>query len=113
MVSEGSSVYRLTTKNDWQIVLSLTNEEYLKMNEKKRVTVYLDDGAYKVTCPVDFHSHGEGAYAILSLTNYLADFVKDRYVEVEVELRAEDGLKIPNTAIVEKEFYKMESRFLQ
>ena len=32
-------------------------------------------------------------------------YAKDRYAEVELLLSEETGLKIPNSAITEKEFY--------
>ena len=106
-VGEGANVYRLTKNGDWQIVLSLTNEEYLKIKDRTKVNISLNSGEFNLSCPVTFVSHSDGYFAVLTITNYLVHFVTDRYVDVEVEIKAETGLKIPNTAIVEKEFYKI------
>ena len=111
-VNQGDSVYRITENEEWKIVISITDQEYAKIKDKTKVTVNLDEGAYEVTCPVEFVQQSDGYYAVLSMTNYLAQFVTDRYVDVEVEVREEDGLKIPNTAIVEKEHYKIPKAYL-
>lgn len=111
-VSKGDSVYRLTENKEWTIVLSLTDQEYKKIEDRTKLTVNLDGDTCTVTCPVTFQKQTEGYYAVLSMTNYLNQFVKDRYVEVEVEVRSEEGLKIPNSSIVEKEFYRIPQAYL-
>lgn len=112
LVAKGDSVYRLTDNKEWQIVIPISEKEYDKIKERSKLTVNLNGDACRVTCPVEFVKQTEGYYAVLTMTNYLNEFVKDRYVEVEVEVRSEDGLKIPNSAIVEKEFYRIPASYL-
>ena len=50
-------------------------------------------------------------YLILSLKNSMVRYAMERYVEVELLLSEETGLKIPNTSIVEKEFYTVPKDF--
>ena len=111
-IGEGASVYRLTKNKKWQIVIPITAKEYEKIKEKSKLKVHLDNDEFTVSCPVEFVFQSGEYFAVLSMTNYLPHFVVDRYVDVEVEVRAEDGLKIPNTAIVEKEFYKIPKAYL-
>jgi hypothetical protein len=111
-IGEGESVYRLTKNKPWQIVIAITDKEYAKLKEKSKVKIHLHDDEFTVSCPVEFLYQSGQHFAVLNMTNYLPHFVNDRYVEVEVEVRAEDGLKIPNTAIVEKEFYKIPKAYL-
>ena len=111
-IGEGESVYRLTKNKPWQIVIAITDKEYAKLKEKSKVKIHLHDDEFTVSCPIEFLYQSGQHFAVLSMTNYLPHFVNDRYVEVEVEVRAEDGLKIPNTAIVEKEFYKIPKAYL-
>jgi len=111
-VGEGESVYRLTKNTKWQIVISITDKEYAKIKDKSKVTIHLHDDEFTVSCPVAFVHQSGQYYAVLTMDNYLPHFANDRFVEVEVEVRAENGLKIPNTAIVEKEFYKIPKAYL-
>ena len=45
------------------------------------------------------------AYGKLDFTQYMVQFVSDRYVNFEVDMASTDGLKIPVTAVTEKDFY--------
>ena len=111
-LGEGESVYRLTKNKKWQIVIPITTKEYSKMKDSNKLNIHLHDDEFNLSCPVEFVNQSGQYYAVLTMTNYLPHFVNDRYVEVEVEVRAEDGLKIPNTAIVEKEFYKIPKAYM-
>lgn len=111
-VKKGESVYRLTTSQEYQIVLLLSKQEYKKVKGRKNLTVHLAGGEDSISCPVTFKKKSDGYYAVLTLRDYLPKFATERYVDVEIEVNAEDGLKIPNTAIVEKEFYKIPKAYL-
>lgn len=111
-VKKGESVYRLTESQTWQIALLLSKQEYNKVKEKTRLTVTLAKGEYTFTCPVEFKKLEDRYLAILTMRNYLPRFVTERYVDVVVEVNSEVGLKIPNTSIVEKEFYKIPKAYL-
>ena len=50
-------------------------------------------------------------YLILTLRSGMVRYAKDRYAEVELLLSEETGLKIPNSAITEKEFYTVPKDF--
>lgn len=111
-VKKGESVYRLTESQEFQIVLLLNKQEYKKVKDRKKLTVHFADGEYSSTCPVKFKKKSDGYYAVLTLRDYLPRFATERYVDVEIEVKSEDGLKIPNTALVEKEFYKIPKAYL-
>ena len=49
--------------------------------------------------------HGEGTFVVLSFRNYVSSFVNDRFMDIEIVMEEKTGLKIPNTSIVEKEFF--------
>ena len=44
-------------------------------------------------------------YLILTLKSAMIRYAKERYLEIELLLSEESGLKIPNSAITEKEFF--------
>lgn len=50
-------------------------------------------------------------YLILSLKSAMVRYASERYVEIELLLSEETGLKIPNSAITEKEFYTVPISF--
>lgn len=106
-IEKGTSVYRLTKGIDWKIVVPVSREEYAKLKEKESVTVNIKKDELTVRCPISFEKRKDGYWAVLSMSNYLVRYAKDRFLKVEIEIKKQDGLKIPNSAIVNKEFYKI------
>ena len=51
------------------------------------------------------HENSDGVYAELAFNNSMITFCTDRYIDIELMAKDETGLKIPNSAIVEKEFF--------
>lgn len=52
-----------------------------------------------------------GYYLVLTMKNAMIRYASERYIEVELLLAEETGLKIPNSAITEKEFYTIPTDF--
>ena len=48
----------------------------------------------------------------LALNKYMIDYVEDRFVSVEIILNSYEGLKVPNTAIIDKEVYLIPEAYL-
>lgn len=111
-IKKGASVYRLTKGTDWQIVIPLSKDEYKRLKEKEIVIANISGDELTVRCPISFEKKKDGYYGILSMSNYLGRYAKERYLDVEIEIETEDGLKIPNTAIVKKDFYKIPKTYL-
>lgn len=58
------------------------------------------------------HNSDGKTYLELSFTNSMITFISDRFLDVELILFDETGLKIPNSAIVQKEFYLIPEQFI-
>ena len=54
---------------------------------------------------VVIHRLADGVYAELIFNNSCVAFCTDRYVDIELVVNEKQGLKIPNSAIAEKEFF--------
>ncbi|MDD6058590.1 MAG: hypothetical protein PUB98_10105, partial [Clostridiales bacterium] len=50
-------------------------------------------------------------YLVLTLKSSMIRYARERFVEVELMLAEETGLKIPNSAITEKEFYTIPKEY--
>lgn len=104
-IKAGEPVYKLITSEIWNIVLPINDKLAARLADDDTIQIrFVKDGkkayaAYTI-------SQREGSnYLILTLKNSMIRYAKDRYVEVELLLSEETGLKIPNSAITEKEFY--------
>ena len=115
LLERDSAAYKLSTNEKWSLVIPIEDaergaelecEEYIKVRFLKNQ--YESWGAVKL-----LHNGDGNHYLQLSFTNSMVTFVNDRFLEVELLLNDETGLKIPNSAIVDKEFYLIPERFVQ
>lgn len=105
MVENNSPVYRLVKNDNWSIILSLDSDQYNTLKELTKVKVTIGDYGLETTVPITVYENNGEHYAKLSLSKYMIQFINQRYVKVELALNAASGLKIPVSAIIEKEFY--------
>lgn len=96
---------RLITSNSWSIAIKLDDKQYDKLKELTKVTILLNKYNIKTTVPIECFNKNGITYAVLSLDKYIANYVDERYLDVELLINSAKGLKIPNTSITEKDFY--------
>ena len=121
-VEKNNPAYKLVTSEEWNVVLDLPEDIYNTLYEKEETAtkegksaVYLTANFVKknikVTVPYHTFTKEDGYFVSLSLDDYVIHFVDERFVEVELELVSEEGLKIPVSSILEKEFYTVPSEY--
>ena len=106
LVAAGDPVYKLSTSEDWSIVIPVEKALADQLLEKEYVEVRFLKNQYNAWGKVDTYTNEAGeTFASLTFTNSMITFCTDRFLDVELLLEEETGLKIPNSAIVQKEFF--------
>lgn len=103
-VNSGSPVYKMINSENWQIIIALTETQYEKLKEKDRVTVIFKKDEIKTVAGLNCMGNKGEYFAVLSFNKYVIRYMNDRYLDIELLLNSAEGLKIPVTAILEKEF---------
>lgn len=105
MLQAGSPVYKLVTSNDWSLIVKLNDDYYnqLKTMNYVKVTVEKDDISFNAAVTL-FDKDGVH-FAKLSTSRYMEHYINDRFLKIEFNLKTASGLKIPNSSILEKEYY--------
>ena len=78
--------------------VQMEQEGYVKVRFLKNQ--YESWGATKL-----LHNADGKTYLELSFTNSMISFVSDRFLDIELIINDEKGLKIPNSSIVQKDFF--------
>ena len=112
LVESGSPVYKLITGDTWDIVIPVTEKEASALEDTKSVQVNFLKDDTTLTATVSLLENKDGTYARLHFTDYLIRYINDRYLSVEVILKSVSGLKIPNTALVERELFLIPVAYL-
>lgn len=106
LIAVGDPVYKLSTSEDWSIVIPVDKDLADQLVEEEYVKVKFLKNQYTSWGKVTAFTNTEGdTFVELSFTSSMITFCTDRFLDIELLLEDEKGLKIPNSAIVEKEFF--------
>ena len=108
---QGSTIYKLLTDETWSLVLNLTPEQYEKLCDQTTITYTIEEDNLQLTSPVIFSHVGDGYFARITLKQYMVRYLNKRFLTINLDIVHEDGLKIPKTSLVEKEFYRIPKEF--
>lgn len=106
LVEAGTPVYKIITSDLWSVVFPLTQEEAAKYSDKEKLTVSFKnhdittDGAFSMLTGSDGKTYGK-----LNFEKYMVQFASERYLDFEIISEKIEGLKIPVSAVTEKNFY--------
>lgn len=104
-VSAGDPVYKRIGSEEWNLILSVSEEMAKELSEEDYVRIRFCKDDYTITVPFTVLKKSREFYLNLSLETAMIRYVNDRFVDVELIISEEEGLKIPNSAITAKEFY--------
>ncbi|MDF2943561.1 MAG: hypothetical protein K0S01_2419 [Herbinix sp.] len=100
-----SPIYKLITSEDWNLVLPLTEEQYGKLTGKDHVSFTILEDEFEMTAKLELTQRGSDYYAVLTMDKHLENYISERYLDVELDFDSVNGLKIPLSSIVEKDFF--------
>ncbi len=118
-VSSGQALYKMITDEDWYMLVPLDQEQaaiyqsQMKKNEDSfliRVTFKKDDAQTYATAQLT--TYGDQDFLLLSFNSSMIRYVSERYLEVELGSGDNTGLKIPNSAITQKEFLVVPAEYI-
>ncbi len=112
LIAEGEPAYKLITSEDWSIIVELDEEKSKELENENYINVRFLKNNYTSWAAVSVLRQEGQIYGKLDFNNSVITFATDRFIEVELLSNAEEGLKIPNSAIVEKSFYLIPTSFL-
>ena len=107
----GSPAYKLITSENWQIIMKLTEEQYLYFLERSSMSFTILDDERELTCEAELYQKGTDYFASVILDRYMIQYIDKRFLRIELAINAEEGLKIPLTSITEKEFYMVPLKY--
>lgn len=106
LIAQGDPVYKLSTNEDWSIMIQTDSEKADELVEKEFVKVKFLKNQDTSWGEVFRHTNEAGdTFVELKFNNSMVTFCTDRFIDIELILEDETGLKIPNSSIVKKEFF--------
>lgn len=112
LVEADATVAKLVTDEEWSLVIQVDEERAQVLEEAEYVKIKFLKTQESSWASVTILRKDDGIYAVLGFNNSCNTFCTDRFVEIELVINDEEGLKIPNSAIVEKEFYIIPAEYI-
>lgn len=111
-IQTGDSVYKLITSENWTLMVPLTDQMAAALAGRESIQVkFVKDGESQ-NGSLSIVNIGSQKVAKIELINGMTRYAGDRFLEVELVINTQSGLKIPVSSIVEKEFYTVPLDFL-
>ncbi len=114
MVSIGQPVYKTVVSEDWAVFFPLGREAQEQYGLKDDVvTVQFAKNRLRLRANYStfYGSDGE-IYGRLDFNRYMIQFIGDRYLQFDIISSDVSGLKIPSSAIAEKDFFAIPIDYL-
>lgn len=113
LVKVGDPVYKIATNENWSIVIPVDPVRGAELEEEGYIKVRFLKNQYESWGATKLFTSGDGnTYLQLTFNNSMVTYITDRFVEVELIVEDDIGLKIPISSIVQKEFFLIPEKFV-
>ena len=115
-VTIGDPLFRIVRTNDWFIAAHVDRNYAAGWSTNSTVTLYVLDGIDVIPLAVQVHSLTDAGqnetYAVFRTNNDLMRFIDRRNIAFRLYREAQEGFKIPHTAIVERSRFPVPAEFV-
>lgn len=109
----GDPIYKLSDNERWSIIIPVERERAEELLAEEYVRVKFLKNQYESWGKVEIiEGSDENTYVQLNFTNSMFTFVTDRFIDIELITNQQTGLKVPNTAIIDKQFYLIPTEYV-
>lgn len=105
-------IYKLSLDEEWSVVFPVEEAIGEELLEEDYILVKFLKNQDKAWGKVSLIHNPDGTYVQLTFSNSMISYVDERYLDVELILKNESGLKIPKSAIAKKEFFLIDSNYV-
>lgn len=105
IINKDEPVYKLITSEDWSIVFQLDKDRAEQLKDQTYLKVKFKKTGDEAWGAFSIINKDDGIYGKLDFSNSMINYATDRYIEIELQVEEEAGLKIPKSSVVNKPFY--------
>lgn len=113
LMASGDATYKICTSENWSLVIPVEAARGAQLVEEGYIKVRFLKNQYESWAEVKLLTNADGnTYLKLDFNNSMITFINDRFIDVELIVEDETGLKIPVSSIVQKEFFLIPESFV-
>lgn len=104
-VEAGDPLFKLITSENWQVVFAISDELKEILADDSVIKIRFKSDETTAWATYEIRQRNNKNYLILSFNNSMIRYASERFIDVELLLTKQEGLKIPNRSIVSKSFF--------
>lgn len=104
-VKSGDPAYKLVTNEEWTLVIQLDEEMTKELADTTSVKVRFTKDDQTTWAGFQIYNTEDADLGFLTFDHSMVRYVGERFLDIELILEDETGLKIPKSSVTEKEFY--------
>lgn len=113
ILESGSTVFKIVSDENWNIVCSINKKEADAIQKEEKVRFTINDSPNDVSSTYRLIPKEDDKYfLVLSLSKYMVEYIDDRFLNIEIILNKFEGLKVPNSSLLEKEVFKIPKEYI-
>lgn len=104
-VNKNDPVYKRVNSENWNIIVPITEDLAKELNERTSLKIRFCKDDYTINTACSIIKEEDRYFLNLSLIRGMVRYINDRFVDIEIIVSDDTGLKIPQSAITTKEFF--------
>ena len=111
-VKSGDPAYKLVTSEEWTLVIQLDKEMTKELADATSVKVRFAKDDQTTWAGFQIYNTEDADLGFLTFDHSMVRYVGERFLDIELILEDETGLKIPKSSVIEKEFYTLPEDYI-
>jgi hypothetical protein len=111
-IEAGDPVYKLVTGEKWSVLVQLDETTAKSLQDVTSMKTRIDKDSETMWADFSIIEKDGAYYGCLDFDNSMIRYAQERYLNMELIFEDETGLKIPRTAVVEKEFFTIPKEYI-
>jgi len=112
LIEKNATIGKIITNENWSLIIPIDEETAQELEEDPYIQVKFIKTQTTSWGQATIYRLSDGIYAQLAFNNSCVSFCTDRFVDIELMIDNEQGLKIPLSAIAEKEFFIIPAEYM-
>lgn len=108
----GDAVYKLVTSEEWCVYIELDENQAKELSDITYIKTRIDKDNEALWADFSILQKDGHYFGKLVFDNSMIRYAKDRFLNIELILEQESGLKIPKSSVIEKDFYVVPSEYM-
>ncbi|MEF9938796.1 MAG: HlyD family efflux transporter periplasmic adaptor subunit [Clostridium sp.] len=109
----GTPVYKIISSEDWSVVFPISDQDKALYDGKNTMKIKILSGNLTLPGKYSLITGADGkSYGKVDFDKCMVQYVSDRYLDFEIITEEAEGLKIPVSSVVSKEFFTIPIDYL-